>query len=166
MTRAKRTRATAPGAAVALTENQRQILLQMFAGNRVTEIAAATGRQPSTIANTIHVVRRLMGARTDVDLFRECLRRQLVALEDILALADTLHRAHETPADASEHGTASDDREHDGQPDARERGTDPDERERGGDPDERERGGAGERVRGGDPDAREHDRQPDAPERE
>jgi DNA-binding CsgD family transcriptional regulator len=139
VTRAKRTRATAPGAAVTLTENQRQILLQLFAGNRVTEIAAATGRQPSTIANTIHVVRRMMGARTDVDLFRECLRRQLVALEEILALADALRHAHETLADASEHGAASEDREHDAQPDARERGGNPDDREHDTKPDAAER---------------------------
>jgi DNA-binding CsgD family transcriptional regulator len=138
--RAKRARATAPGAVVTLTENQRQILLQMFAGNRVTEIAAATGRQPSTIANTIHVVRKLMGARTDVDLLRECLRRELVALEEVFALADTPCRAHETPADDSEHGTAPDDRGHDAQPDGREHGGDTDDREHDTQSDSPERG--------------------------
>jgi DNA-binding CsgD family transcriptional regulator len=108
VTRAKHARATGPGAAVTLTENKRRILLHMFAGCRVTEIAAATGRSPSTIANTIQGVRKQMGLRTDVDLLRECLRRQLVTLEDILTLTDELRRAHETPAGDREHDTQSD----------------------------------------------------------
>ncbi len=107
MTRAKRARATDPGAVVTLTENQRQILLHMFAGCRVTEIAVATDRKPSTIANTLQTVRHLMGARSDLDLMRECLRRQLVTLDEVFMLADELGRAHETRADAREPGTPS-----------------------------------------------------------
>jgi DNA-binding CsgD family transcriptional regulator len=109
VTRAKRARETDPGSAVTLTENKHRILLLMFAGSRVTEIAAATGRSPSTIANTIQGVRKQMGLRTDVDLLRECLRRQLVTLDEIVALADERRRAHETPADDREHGTSPDD---------------------------------------------------------
>jgi hypothetical protein len=94
--------ATDSTTAVTLTENQRQILLRLFAGSRVDEIATATRRRPSTIANTLRLVRTQLGARRDLDLRRECLRRQLVALDDIYALADALRSAHCTPADDRE----------------------------------------------------------------
>ncbi len=110
MKRASRPRATASGAVVTLTENQRQILLRMFAGCRINEIASATDRKPSTISNTLQTVRHLMGVRTDLDLMRECLRRRLVTLEEILILADELRRAHETPSER-EPDTSSDFRE-------------------------------------------------------
>jgi DNA-binding CsgD family transcriptional regulator len=87
------------GAAVSITENQRQILLQLFAGSAVEEIATGTGRRPSTIGNTIRLVRKQMGARSDVDLLRECLRREIVTLDEISALADELRGAHGTTPD-------------------------------------------------------------------
>jgi DNA-binding CsgD family transcriptional regulator len=101
--RANPPRATASGAAVTLTENQRQILLRMFAGCLANEIAAATGRKPSTISNTLQTIRTLIGARTDLDLMHECLRRQLVTLDEILALADARRGEANAQADALRH---------------------------------------------------------------
>ncbi len=71
-----------------ITENQRRILLQLFAGYHIDEIAAATGRSTSTIFNTLRRVREQLGARNDYDLLRECARRHIVELDDIYALAD------------------------------------------------------------------------------
>jgi DNA-binding CsgD family transcriptional regulator len=95
VTRAKRARATKPGAAVTLTDKKRRILLLMFAGCRVREIAVVSGRSQSTIANTIQAVRKQLNVRTDVDLFRECLARRLVTLKEVLALANEVRRAHD-----------------------------------------------------------------------
>ena len=78
---------------VRVTENQRQILLQLFAGSQVDEIATETGRRPSTIGNTIRLVRKQLGARNDVDLLRECLRHRIVSLPEIDAVAAALPRA-------------------------------------------------------------------------
>jgi DNA-binding NarL/FixJ family response regulator len=93
--RAKCDRATNPDAVVTLTENQRRILLRMFAGCRVNEIAAATDRKPSTISNTLQTVRHLMGVRTDLDVMRECLRHHVVTLDEIFELAAALRREAE-----------------------------------------------------------------------
>jgi DNA-binding NarL/FixJ family response regulator len=79
-------------APISITENQRQILLHLFAGSVVDEIATATGRRPSTIGNTIRLVRKQLGARSDVDLLRECLRRHIVKLGEIYRLADKRRR--------------------------------------------------------------------------
>lgn len=76
-----------------ITDNQRQILLQVFAGMDVREIAAATGRTASTIGNTLRTVRKQLGARNDVDLMRECLRRRIFTLGQITRLAGELRRA-------------------------------------------------------------------------
>jgi DNA-binding CsgD family transcriptional regulator len=84
-----------------ITENQCQILLRLFAGSTVNEIATATGRKPSTIANTLRLVRAQMGARRELDLLRECLRRDLVTLDEILTLADVLRGEQDAQADES-----------------------------------------------------------------
>lgn len=97
MPRAKKNAATQPSAAP-ITDNQRQILLQVFAGMDVQEVAAATGRTPSTIGNTLRTVRKQLGARNDVDLMRECLRRRIFTLGEITRRADELHRAQRPPA--------------------------------------------------------------------
>lgn len=73
-----------------VTENQRQILLRLFAGSVETQIAADTNRKPSTIPNTVRRVRKQLGARTDFDLIRHCLRLRIVTLEEIFTLAETL----------------------------------------------------------------------------
>lgn len=75
-----------------VTENQRAILLRLFAGEDEHEVAAATGRMPSTIFNTVLRVRHQLGARSKYDLFRLCLLRGIVTLEEVNALADTLPR--------------------------------------------------------------------------
>jgi DNA-binding CsgD family transcriptional regulator len=77
---------------ITITENQRHILLQLFAGSHVDEIAVATGRSSSTIFNTLRRVREQLGARNDYDLLRECLRRDIVDLDEIFALADSRDR--------------------------------------------------------------------------
>lgn len=73
-----------------LTENQRSILLRLFAGSLEREIAAETGRHATTIFNTVLRVRAQLGARTEYDLMRECIRRGIVTLDEIYALADSL----------------------------------------------------------------------------
>lgn len=75
-----------------VTANQRAILLRLFAGEDERRIAADTGRKPSTISNTVRRVRDQLGGRTEYDLMRECLRRGIVTLEEISALADTIPR--------------------------------------------------------------------------
>jgi DNA-binding CsgD family transcriptional regulator len=82
-----------------ITENQRQILLQLFAGYHIDEIAATTGRSRSTIFNTLRRVREQLGARNDIDLLRECARRRIVELDEIFALADE-RRSQNPSADA------------------------------------------------------------------
>ena len=77
-----------------VTPNQRAILLRLFAGEAVEEIAAATGRKPSTIANTALRVRDQLGARNTYDLFRRCLNLGVFTLAEINAHAD----AHPAPA--------------------------------------------------------------------
>jgi DNA-binding NarL/FixJ family response regulator len=72
------------------TENQRAIVLALFAGQTEEEIAHQTGRQPSTIHNTVRVVRQRLGARTAYDLMRECLRRGIVTLDEIYAAAQAV----------------------------------------------------------------------------
>jgi DNA-binding NarL/FixJ family response regulator len=71
----------------ALTENRRDILVRLFAGERVGEIAARTGRSESTVQNTLRTVRKQLRARTHVDLMRESLRLGIVTLEEIVARA-------------------------------------------------------------------------------
>ncbi len=95
--------AAADSGAVTITDNQRQILLRLFAGMEVDEIAAATGRKPSTIFNTLRTVRKQLGARNDVDLMRECLRRHVFKLSELYRLADRLRRAQQ-PRAARDHG--------------------------------------------------------------
>jgi DNA-binding CsgD family transcriptional regulator len=68
---------------VKLTANQRAILVRLFAGEREAEIAASTGRSPSTIFNTIRLIRGRLGARGEYDLMRECLCRRIVTLSEI-----------------------------------------------------------------------------------
>jgi DNA-binding CsgD family transcriptional regulator len=97
MPTAKRPAANDPNA-VTITDNQREILLQVFAGTEVDEIAAATGRKPSTIFNTLRTVRKQLGARNDFDLMRECLRRRIFKLSEIYRLTDALRRAQRAPA--------------------------------------------------------------------
>jgi DNA-binding CsgD family transcriptional regulator len=80
-------------AIVQITENQRQIMLRLFAGSTIDEIAADTGRRPSTIGNTVRRVREQLGARNDYDLFLQCLRHRFVKLSEIYALAERLRRA-------------------------------------------------------------------------
>ncbi len=98
MPTAKRTDPMDSNAAVTLTDNQRQILLQLFAGSHIDEIASATGRKPSTIFNTVRTVRKQLGARNDFDLMRECLRRRIVTLGEVYRLADALRRAQRPSA--------------------------------------------------------------------
>ncbi len=76
--------------AATLTENQRAILLRLFAGEAESEIAVASGRKASTIVNTLRRVREQLGARNKFDLFRVCLQRGIVTLEEVNALADSL----------------------------------------------------------------------------
>jgi DNA-binding CsgD family transcriptional regulator len=59
----------------------------LFAGERVGEIAARTGRSESTVQNTLRTVRKQLRARTHVDLMRESLRLGIVTLEEIVARA-------------------------------------------------------------------------------
>ncbi len=75
-----------------VTENQRAILLRLFAGEDEKRIAADTGRKPSTISNTVRRVRDQLGGRTAYDLMRECLRRGILTLEEVYALSDTVPR--------------------------------------------------------------------------
>jgi DNA-binding CsgD family transcriptional regulator len=81
------------------TENERQILLQLFAGYQIDEIAAAAGSSTSAIADTLRGLREQLGARTDYDLLRECARRRIVELDEIFALADE-RRSQNPSADA------------------------------------------------------------------
>jgi DNA-binding CsgD family transcriptional regulator len=86
---------------VAITDNQRSILLHLIAGLLEREIAQQTGHKPTTIVNTVLHVRELLGARTKYDLMRECLRRGIVTLGDIYTLADTIRpSAADRPPDA------------------------------------------------------------------
>lgn len=86
---------------VAITDNQRSILLRLFAGMLEREIAEQTGRKANTIVNTLLRVRSQLGARTEYDLMRECIRRGIVTLDEIYALADTIRAsAHNQPRDA------------------------------------------------------------------
>jgi hypothetical protein len=78
------------GAAFKVTENQRVILLRLFAGSLEREIAAETERKTTTIFNTVLRVRAQLGARTEYDLMRECIRRKIVTLDEIYALADAI----------------------------------------------------------------------------
>ena len=77
-------------ATAAVTPNQRAILLRLFAGEPEDAIAAASGRKPSTIFNTVRRVRDQLGARNEYDLFRLCVRRGIVSLREINAYADAL----------------------------------------------------------------------------
>jgi DNA-binding NarL/FixJ family response regulator len=79
-----------PDAVFTITENQRGILLWLFAGCKEAEIAAATGRKRSTIYNTLKALRDQLAARTGIDLMRGCLRRGVVTLDEIYAAADAL----------------------------------------------------------------------------
>ncbi|MEA2665883.1 MAG: hypothetical protein QOI11_2827 [Candidatus Eremiobacteraeota bacterium] len=89
MTRpAKQGAASDPNTVISVTENQRRILLRLFAGEDEQEIAAGTDRKPSTIFNTVRRVRTQLGARNEYDLMRECLRRGIVDLDEVLVLAD------------------------------------------------------------------------------
>ena len=63
-----------------VTQNQRAILVRLFAGEAEDVIAAASGRKRSTIFNTVRRVRDQLGARNEYDLFRVCLRRGIVTL--------------------------------------------------------------------------------------
>ena len=74
-----------------VTENQRAILLRLFAGKTYEEVALNTGRKPVTIFNTVRRVRGQLGARTEYDLMRECIRRGIVTLDEIYSLADAIH---------------------------------------------------------------------------
>ncbi len=76
-----------------VTKNQHRILVRLFAGENEQDIAAGTGRKPSTIFNTVRRVRAQLGARNEYDLMRECIRRGIVELDEILALADELRCA-------------------------------------------------------------------------
>ncbi len=87
------------GAAFKVTANQRQIVLSLFAGMRESEIAAQTGRKPSTIGNTVRLVRKLLGARSEYDLMRECLRLGIVEPAEIYALAERRKRRASSGAD-------------------------------------------------------------------
>jgi DNA-binding CsgD family transcriptional regulator len=78
-----------PRRRVKLTANQRAILVRLFAGERETEIALSTNRSPSTIFNTIRLVRERFGARTEYDLMRECLCRRIMTLAEICNAAET-----------------------------------------------------------------------------
>ncbi len=89
-----------PGAAVTVTDNQRSILLRLFAGMLEREIAAETARRPTTIVNTVLRVRAQLGARTEYDLMRECLRRGIVTLDEINALAASLRPPENDPPPA------------------------------------------------------------------
>ena len=80
---------------VAITDNQRKILLRLFAGMLEREIAEQSGRKASTIVNTVLRVRARLGARTEYDLMRECIRRSIVTLDEIYALADTIRTSAE-----------------------------------------------------------------------
>jgi DNA-binding NarL/FixJ family response regulator len=82
-----------PADAATVTANQRAILLRLFAGEAEHEIAATSGRKSSTIFNTVRRVRDQLGARNEYDLFRKCLSRGIITLDEINALADTLPRA-------------------------------------------------------------------------
>lgn len=86
--------------AVTVTDNQRSILLRLFAGMLEREIAAETARQPTTIINTVLRVRAQLGARTEYDLMRECLRRGIVTLDEINALADAIRPPEDDPPPA------------------------------------------------------------------
>jgi DNA-binding NarL/FixJ family response regulator len=91
-------RAPQPDARFTMTENQRQILLRLFAGSNEEEIAADTNRKPSTIFNTVRRVRERLGARGEYDLMRECLLRGIVTIEEISARAETRRAAcHRRP---------------------------------------------------------------------
>jgi len=59
----------------------------LFAGERVGEIAARTGRSESTVQNTLRTMRNQLQARTHVDLMRESLRLGIVTLDEIVARA-------------------------------------------------------------------------------
>ncbi len=72
------------GAVLTLTENRREILVRLFAGERIAEIAKATGRSRSTIENTLAAIRQQLGARTEYDLMRECLHRRIVSFAEIM----------------------------------------------------------------------------------
>ncbi len=98
MKRQEKRRALKPDAHVTITENQRRILLRLFSGSSEEEIAADTNRKPSTIFNTVRRVRERLGARGEYDLMRECLRREIVTIEEIYALAETLRAARPSPA--------------------------------------------------------------------
>jgi DNA-binding NarL/FixJ family response regulator len=67
-----------------ITENRREILVRLFAGDRIAEIAKATGRSTSTIENTVKAIREKLGARTEYDLMRECLYRRIVTFAEIM----------------------------------------------------------------------------------
>ncbi len=86
----KKLAARKPGAVFKVTDNQRRILLSLFAGRLEREIAAETGRKATTIFNTVLRVRAQIGARTEYDLMRECIRREIVTLDEIYSLADAI----------------------------------------------------------------------------
>jgi DNA-binding CsgD family transcriptional regulator len=83
----------------ALTANQRSILLRLFAGKTYDEVSIENGRRPSTIFSTTRRVRVQLGIRTDFDVMRECVRRGIVTLDEIYALADIIR-----PPDLAEPG--------------------------------------------------------------
>jgi DNA-binding CsgD family transcriptional regulator len=85
----------------ALTANQRSILLRLFAGKTYDEVAVENGRKPSTIFNTTRRVRGQLGIRTDFDVMRECVRRGIVTLDEIYALADTIRPPAATATSSS-----------------------------------------------------------------
>ena len=93
-----------PNTVVTLTENQRDILLRLFAGSPIAEIARQTDRSTSTISNTLRLVRKQLRAGNDVDLLRESLRQHVVTLEEICQLANERYRARCSMTD--EHGRA------------------------------------------------------------
>jgi DNA-binding NarL/FixJ family response regulator len=102
--RAKQVAPPSPDAIVTITENQRQILLRLFAGRLEPEIAAETGRKPSTIFNTVRRVRDRLGARSNYHFVYQCLRRRIVTLDEIDIVAARLEGSQSDPAGGSQHG--------------------------------------------------------------
>jgi DNA-binding NarL/FixJ family response regulator len=79
----RRPRERSSDAPLLLTENRREILLRLFAGEDLEEIAKATGRSRSTIANTLVTIRKRLGASTAYELVIAALSRGIVTLADI-----------------------------------------------------------------------------------
>lgn len=67
-----------------LTPKEREVLSMLVSGLTVREIAAQTGRHPSTVYELLARVRERLGARTDAELATVAVRTKLIESDGLV----------------------------------------------------------------------------------